>query len=137
VRLAALLLVVAACGPAAWPQQGRHAAPDPADPGYPEIARHRLKRVRGHIHITVNEFILQDLARANADELVATFRFCISEMGEVVYARAIVTSWSHAWDAQLERSIRGWRYQPYVEAGTAIPVCSELLMRFRIPHVRR
>ncbi len=56
----------------------------------------------------------------------ASFKFCLSETGEVTDVTMIRSSNLPDYDQKIEHEMRRWRFRPYEEDGHAIAVCSAI-----------
>lgn len=63
--------------------------------------------------------------------MVATYKVCVSELGEVKGVQSLKTTGFPAYDEQIESTIYDtWRYKPYLVNGTAVAVCTAVTFKY-------
>ena len=100
-------------------------APHDVDPRFiapRELAVHRIEG-RALIVPDVETKRLIDAVVGNTP-LTGTFKLCLSAHGTVTSVAALRSTGSLAYDRLIERTIYGWRYQPLVIDGVAVPLCT-------------
>lgn len=103
------------------------APPTPAAPAKqastttPVVSASKVTKVSG----TMPNLRVSGRSRDLSNDVVA--KLCIDEQGLVTSAQ-MVRSAAEISD-EVQRSLRGWRYQPYLDDGVATPVCFAVPMR--------
>lgn len=77
--------------------------------------------------ITQNQMIREGVVKANA-----SFYVCIATDGSVASATLKVSTSYPEYDATMLAAVKGWRYQPYMFNGTAVPACSMVTFIYTI-----
>lgn len=88
-------------------------------------------RISGNPRIAPDGDTAQQIARADTKEVRGTVKLCLSSGGQVSSVTVIKPTGFDAYDAKLEREMRGWRYQPYTVDGVATPVCTMVTFVYR------
>lgn len=98
------------------------------------IAQHAIEqqRVSGDPAIHPDESTRLAIHRDGKNEVIATFKMCLSAEGTVTQVTAIRRSGYESYDRKIESTIRTWRYNPLTVDGTPVPVCSALTFVYRL-----
>jgi hypothetical protein len=88
----------------------------------PELDRLRLT---GDRNIAPDDLTKEaiDLSRQRA---IGSFRLCVDPTGHVSNVIRLRTTRFDKYDQTIERTMRTWTYRPYLVAGTATPVCTDV-----------
>lgn len=89
------------------------------------------RRIAGDKRILPDDDTAQQIARGGAGEVRGRVKLCLDSAGAVRSATIDKSTTFPAYDAKLEREMRGWRYQPYQLDGVAAPVCTLVTFIYR------
>ena len=81
-------------------------------------------RISGETQIQPPDLVRTAMARDGATRVIGTFKICLSERGEVVNITMLKSTKYAGYDDEIKRTMRTWRYRPYLIGGSAAPVCS-------------
>jgi hypothetical protein len=110
--------------PSTGPVPGNPATPVPGTPATPvTVAPTAVRRISGET---------PTLGASRPDQMpsVVAAKVCIDSRGTVTSVDIISKLERHT-GSDLARTIRGWRYAPYKQAGTAVPACFSVNFRVK------
>jgi protein TonB len=110
---------------------GAAAAPPPPPPPPPPAPPQNVaptaleqQRDRGDKNIVPDDVTKTEISRSGKDKLIGSFKICISTGGDVSAVNQLKSSGFPAYDAKIQREMRGWHYRPFMVNGKAAPVCT-------------
>lgn len=83
-----------------------------------------LHRIKGNKFIHPDDETKTAIERAHITRVVGTFQVCLDATGHVQDVRIIQPTGVPPYDARILEGVRQWEYEPYLDEGKAIPVCS-------------
>lgn len=89
------------------------------------------QRLLGSAKIEPDAATKHAMLRAKTTRVTAAFELCVDTNGRPDSVRRLKSSGFTAYDQQLERDMRRWRFRPYVIRGTARRVCTTSAFDFR------
>lgn len=72
------------------------------------------------------------MARDGKDRIVASFKTCVDERGNVASVAMLKSSGYPGYDAVLSQTMFGWRYRPYEIGGQAVKACGIVTFVYQI-----
>lgn len=81
-------------------------------------------RIAGTKMIAPDDKTKVAIQASGRDKVVASLKLCLDATGAVVTVKLLRSSGFPTYDALLDREMHGWKYKPYVDHGTVIPVCT-------------
>jgi TonB family protein len=90
-----------------------------------------LERVAGTTLVVPDDIEKVRLQKAHLLHLVSAFHFCIDTTGHVSRVAILRSSGLPGYDRKLVAAIGGWSYKPFLDEGTAVPVCSSVHFVYR------
>jgi TonB family protein len=85
-------------------------------------------RIAGTREIVPDDRTRAEMQKAGVTRLVASVKLCVSDHGDVASARVVKSSGYAVYDKAVVDAMRTWKYRPYVVNGTAIPLCSVVVL---------
>jgi hypothetical protein len=85
-----------------------------------------LHRVKGQITITPSDDLKVVLQKAGIRRLIGSFQFCLDEHGHAQNVRILRSTGLPGYDQSIIGHIGVWEYEPYLDEGKAIPVCTSV-----------
>jgi len=94
--------------------------------GHRNVPPSRLEelRIAGDKRITPPE----EIKALSPGSLKSSYKFCLAETGEVSDVKVLQPSPYRMYDEDVIRKILRWKFQPYLEDGKAIAVCSAITL---------
>ena len=92
--------------------------------GHQNVAPSRLEelRIAGDKTITPPD----EIKALAPGSIKSSFKFCVAETGEVSDVKVLQPSPYRTYDEDVIRKMQRWKFQPYLEDGKAIAVCSAI-----------
>ncbi len=81
-------------------------------------------RISGETQIEPPDLVRTAISRDGATRVIGTFKMCLNERGEVANVITLRSTKYAGYDDEIKRTMRSWRYRPYLIGGSAAPVCS-------------
>ena len=81
-------------------------------------------RISGETQIAPPDVVATAISRDGATRVIGTFKMCLDERGEVANVTTLKSTKYAGYDDEIKRTMRTWRYRPYLIGGSAAPVCS-------------
>jgi hypothetical protein len=81
-------------------------------------------RISGETQIAPSSVVVNEIARDGTDRVLGNFKICLSTDGSVSSVQTLKSTGYPAYDADITRGMRTWRYRAYMIGGNAVPVCS-------------
>jgi hypothetical protein len=88
------------------------------------LASQALHRTSGLTAITPTDQLKTAIQRAGVSALVGSFQYCLAPTGKVDSVDLIRSTGVPEYDAAIMSGMHVWQYDPYLDDGTAVPVCS-------------
>lgn len=111
-----------ACGPPAAPQLPAPVVAPPAPRTIPPTVLQSL-RIAGETQIHPSDVTKTQMLRDGHERTVGLLKVCVSTRGAVSSVAVLSSTKYPAFDQQLVRAVRGWRYRPHTVDGAPVPVC--------------
>ncbi len=83
-----------------------------------------LHRIHGETAITPDDRSKVWLHKGGTRRLIGSYQLCLDAGGHVTDVRMLKSTGLADYDAKIIRNVKQWEYEPYLDEGTAIPVCS-------------
>lgn len=83
-----------------------------------------LHRIKGNKYIAPDDDTKSAIQRAHITRVIGSFQVCLDATGHVQDVRIIKPTGVPPYDATILQGVRRWEYEPYLDEGKAIPVCS-------------
>ena len=116
-------------------------APPPPPPKYGVTGRYRHKivlehvlerqRIAGSRRIAPPESVKLAMAQKRRLQLIAGVWMCLNRRGSVATLRVMKSSGYPAYDRRIRRVMHKWRYKPFLVNGSAVPVCTSVIVIYR------
>ena len=89
-------------------------------------------RIAGDKRIVPDENTMAFISRSGADQLVASYKVCVTSEGAIGTVTLLKSTGFPAYDTTIQNTIRSeWRYRPYLVNGKAAPVCTAYRFAYR------
>lgn len=98
--------------------------PMPMTGDTPQVAPDEVVRIAGERLITPDGDDKYRMMKANVRRVVGAFKVCIDTKGNVEDVQTLRSTGLHGYDDRIVRGIKQWRYQPFLDDGTPIAVCT-------------
>ena len=95
-----------------------------------------LRRIAGVKEIAPDDLDKVRLQGAGGGTLVGGFEPCIDETGRVISVTVLEATGLPGYDAKIQRLMREWRYQPALEEGKPVSVCTTVTFVYSQPTSR-
>jgi hypothetical protein len=96
----------------------------------PEVIRGL--RLSGETQIHPSDVDKTAMARDGRDRIIAVFKTCVSEAGDVASVSMMRSSGYPAYDQLLANALHGWRYKPYEIGGERVKACGIVTFVYQI-----
>ncbi len=96
----------------------------PPSPSTASAGRLEANRLTGNYNVLPPASVLDAALKDGKGKLVCTFKVCIDVQGLVSEARLMTSSGYPGYDSLLRREILAWTFQPMLENGQAVPLCT-------------
>jgi hypothetical protein len=97
--------------------------PDTAATNIPAVIMSKM-RTGGTILLSPDDRDKVRIQKSKVRKLIGAVHYCTDETGHVVYARTVRASGLPAYDQKLVAGVSKWTFQPFVDDGKPVGVCS-------------
>lgn len=94
------------------------------------IASDALHRTSGRTAITPSDPLKTAIQRARVSALIGSFQYCLAPAGNVEAVDLIRSTGVPEYDARIMSAMHEWKYEPYLDGGTPVPVCSSVTFQY-------
>ena len=74
--------------------------------------------------ILPDEETKKEITKSGKDKIIGSFKLCVDPQGNVTHVKMLKATTFEAYDVKLLRTMRTWKYRPYLVNGQAVPVCT-------------
>lgn len=83
-----------------------------------------LHRVKGETRITPDDPTKTAMQNAHISRVIGSYQLCLDTTGHPQNIRVLKPTGIPSYDQRILAGMQSWVYEPYLDEGTAIPVCS-------------
>lgn len=94
------------------------------------VASQALHRTSGATALAPSDHVKTAIQRARVSTLIGSFQYCLAPTGKVDSVDLIRSTGVPDYDALIMSGIRAWQYDPYLDDGKPVPVCSSVTFHY-------
>lgn len=101
--------------------------PPPPPPAPPQNVPPTLlegQRIAGDKLIVPDEETKKQITKSGKDKVIGSYKLCVDVQGNVTHVNMLKATAFEAYDVKIMRTMRTWKYRPYLVNGQAKPVCT-------------
>jgi hypothetical protein len=88
------------------------------------VATSSLQMTKGRKMLVPDDRTKMAIQRAAVSRLIGTFQLCVDETGKVGDVAMLRSTGAPSYDGEILREIAQWEYEPFVDDGKPVPVCT-------------
>lgn len=85
-----------------------------------------LHRISGNKLIAPDDATKAAIQKAHISRLIGSYQLCLDSTGHAQDIRILEPTGAPSYDQEIVAGLQRWVYEPYLDEGTAIPVCSAI-----------